>query len=95
MEINVNDLPSHGMVLDLLNERNATAGLASIMDLEFDKDVLADGAREEFLYLLSIDFKIRGGILGAVDDSGNRAAGANFSDRIAPGFQAGRAVSLT
>ena len=89
VEINVNDLAAHGMVLDLLNEREPAGGLFSIIDLELDKDVLADGAREQVLDVPLLDFEIRGGILGAVDDSGNRAAGAHFADRIAPGFAAG------
>ena len=89
VEIDVDDVAAHGMVLHFLNERETVGGLAAVVDFEFDENVFADSVSEETLNVLLGNFEVLGSILGAVNDGRHGAASAHLLDGIAPGFRTG------
>src|SRR5262245_13895938 len=76
-------------MLDFLNQRKPTRGSVAILDLKLHQNVLAHRARQNVFNIPLLDFEIGGGVLGAVDHRGNRAARPHFADGIAPGGSAG------
>jgi hypothetical protein len=88
-EIDVEDVTSHGMVLDFLDQGELVGNRAAVGDDEFDKDVLADRMGQERRNLALLDLEVGGLVLVTVDNRGNQAAGAEMLDGIASEIGAG------
>jgi hypothetical protein len=88
-EIDVEDVASHRMVLDFLDQRKLVGDATAVGDDELDEDVLADRVGEERRDLALLDLEVGGLILVAVDDRGNQTAGTEVLDGIAADIGAG------
>ena len=84
-EIHMKDLTAHGMMLDLLDQRE----LRGTGDVEFHEDVLTDGVRKEGGDFTLVDLKIAWLILVTVDNGRNGTTGAKLLDGITADISAG------
>jgi hypothetical protein len=89
LEIDMEDIPAEGVVLDLLDEGELVRDLRAVVDFEVDEDVFANGVGEDGLEVAEGDFEVRGCGAGAVDDGRDGAAGADLLDGVAAAFGAG------
>jgi hypothetical protein len=88
-EIDVEDVATHRVVLDFLNQGKLVGDGTPVGNDEFDEDVLADGMGEKGRDLTLLDLKVAGLVLVSVDNGGNHAAGAEMLDGIAADVGAG------
>ena len=94
LEIDMQDGAGDGVVLDFLDEGKLGGFFGTVLDLEFDEDVLTDRVGEEGLEVAAGDFEIGGSGFVTVDDGWNGAAGADAFDGIAAAFGAGTGGEL-
>ena len=86
LKINMKDLATNRVMLNLFDKGKLVFSGLAILDFEIDKNVLTNRVGKENLQIPVADFEVFRGLARAVNNGGNRSAGSNLLDGIATAF---------